>query len=171
MINVSQLIGQPVVSLGDAERHGAVTGIRFSGNRVSSLDVGDRSIPIAAVRTLEGDAITFERAGTDFEPVPPRDDDDGDPQDPDADNGEVAGERIPPSPTEAPTWSGDPIGKLLLSTGGNALGSVAEMLVDGDGTVTEITDQAGHSMAGDCLVAVGSYAAIVTEEATVADSE
>lgn len=170
MIAISRIIGQPAVSLGDAERHGSVTGVSFEANRIVSLDVGGNVIPIDAVKTLEGDTITFERASVDAAATGASSDDDQDGQrsgddavgeEPDAADGSL--------PVSAEVhghgrWSGDPIGKLLLSESGTALGKVAEIHVESDGTVSEIVDDSDHSYAGVRLLAVGSFAAILTDE-------
>ncbi len=60
MIDIAQLFGQPAVSLVDAERTGTVTGLRFDGNRIAAVDIGDgRIIPAETVRTFESDALTL----------------------------------------------------------------------------------------------------------------
>lgn len=183
MINVSQLIGQPVVSLGDAERHGTITGVSFAGNRISSLQAGETTISMENIKTLEGDVITFDAPAVDSAPTesPPE-------------PGPVPGEALEPAAgatsskgshgatdgedaaagevdvvpvaeiKSAPPWNGDPIGKSLLSTAGNALGKITEVLVEPDGTVAEVKDDKEHSHTGDRLRAVGSYAAIITDE-------
>ncbi len=182
MINVSQLIGQPVVSLGDAERRGTVTGVCFAGNRLSSLDAGGATIDMMTIKTLEGDVITFDAPGVDSSPIESRSVPDlipGETAQPATDASSTkgshwatAGEAVPSeeidvAPAEeikaVPPWSGDPIGKLLLSTAGHALGKVTEIRVESDGTVAEVMDNKGHSYDGERLVAVGSYAAIITD--------
>lgn len=186
IIKVSQLIGQPAISLGDAERRGTVTGVRFEANRIASLDAGGIRIPMDAVRTLEGDTITFEMPA-DPTPVPADVFADAaltaplDPLSPivlpaqPTGSGSLADQQDTPTPApasdvqEAAPWSGNPIGKLLLTTAGNALGAITEVNVEADGTVTEILDDGGHSHDGSRLMAVGTFAAIITDPSELAE--
>lgn len=60
MITLSQLIGQPTISLSDAETTGRVEGVRLQGGRIVALHTGVGLVPAGAVRTFEGDAVTFD---------------------------------------------------------------------------------------------------------------
>jgi len=61
MIRLSQLIGQPVVALGSAERVGAVDGAVVRNGRVVAVTSGEHVIPAESIPTFDGDAITFDR--------------------------------------------------------------------------------------------------------------
>ncbi len=61
MIRLSQLIGQPVVALGSAERVGTVGGAVVRNGRVVAVTAGDSVIPAESIPTFEGDAVTFDR--------------------------------------------------------------------------------------------------------------
>lgn len=160
MIDIAQLFGQPAISLGNAEQTGSVKGLRFEGNRIVAIDIGDgRTIPAEAVRTFEGDALTYDGeavrqpdARSEADPVP----EDG------AAEEELAGELPQPRPPDRAPWFGDPIGTHLLSDRGDALGTLSAMHIGADGVVTEISDDRGHTYDGARLVTVGSYATIVT---------
>jgi sporulation protein YlmC with PRC-barrel domain len=65
MIRLSQLMGQRAVALADAERAGTVQGVVVRGGQVLAVDIGDHVVPSSAIRTFEGDVITFD----DHEPV------------------------------------------------------------------------------------------------------
>lgn len=62
MILLSQLIGQQAVSLSTAEKTGRVKGIVLHGNRVAAVQVDDVTIPADAVRSFEGDVLTYDSA-------------------------------------------------------------------------------------------------------------
>ncbi len=162
MIDIAQLFGQPAISLGDAEQTGTVRGIRFEGNRIAAIDIGDgRTIPARAVRTFEGDALTYDPEATGDSGATGESDD----AQPDAvanDDEVLAGELPQPHVTAPAPWFGDPIGTRLLSDRGDALGTLTAMHIQADGVVAEIVDDRGHTYPGDRLVTVGSFAAIVT---------
>lgn len=63
MIQLSQLIGQRAVSLRTAETTGTVKGIGLAGNRVGSVELSDMTIPASAVRSFEGDVLTYDDHG------------------------------------------------------------------------------------------------------------
>lgn len=56
-------------------------------------------------------------------------------------------------------WSGNPIGKLLLDTDGDELGTVADIEIDADGTVVRVLDDRGQHH--EELRAAGSYCVVV----------
>ncbi len=60
MIRLSQLMGQPTISLADAERTGRVTGVQLDGPRVTGVHTGDGVIDATAIRSFEGDAVTYD---------------------------------------------------------------------------------------------------------------
>ncbi len=172
MIDIAQLLGQPAVSLRTAERTGTVKGLRFHGDRVVSVDIGNgRTVPVESVRTFEGDALTYETEAdptgvTSAEPEsvqPPvadasaTGDDGSEPEDADTLAGELP---LPDAPVEV-LWHGSPIGTVLLSDMGDDLGKVAGMQIDATGLVTEIADDHGHTYGGDRLMTVGSFATII----------
>lgn len=174
MINVANILGQRAISLGDAESTGTVTGIRFEGNRIAFVEItGGRLIPVAAVTTFEGDTLTYDPSAlpTPAESGPARRD-----ANPQGDQIEDADTEAPGEPSsddasgddaekaekaEKALWAGDPIGHRLLSSAGDDLGKLAEMHVGPDGVVVDMADDDGHAYAGDRLITVGSYAAIV----------
>lgn len=170
MIDIGQLFGQPAVSLADAERTGTVKGLRFEGNRIVAIDIGDgRTIPADSVRTFEGDALTYEydaaatdRQVDDLADAEPLDSSRDTDHPSSADLDVLAGELPRPGPVARRPWSGDPIGTLLLSDAGDALGKLSTMHVGPDGVVLEMADDRGHTYRGDRLLAVGSFATIVT---------
>jgi len=62
MILLSQLIGQQAVSLTTAEKTGKVKGIVLRGNQIAAVQVDDVTIPADAVRSFEGDVLTYDSA-------------------------------------------------------------------------------------------------------------
>jgi hypothetical protein len=62
MILLSQLIGQQAISLTTAEKSGKVKGIVLKGNRVAAVQIDDVTIPADAVRSFEGDVLTYDSA-------------------------------------------------------------------------------------------------------------
>ena len=172
MIDIVQLFGQPAISLRDAETTGTVKGVQFQRNRISFIDIGtDRPIPADAVRSFEGDALTYDVAeerststtGIVAADAPVDESIDG------VERGDgaqadaadlISGERLSPDSDPKP-WSGNPLGTRMLSDMGDELGTLAEMYIDTDGTVTEMVDNRAHRYAGQRLVTVGSYAVIV----------
>lgn len=173
MIDIAGLFGQPAISLHDAETTGTVEGVQFQRNRISFIDIGSGPpIPADAVRSFEGDALTYDvedaRSSATAGMVAaeaPVDEPIGGPEPGDAEQADAApdlisGERLPPDSAPKP-WSGNPLGSRMLSDMGNELGTLAEMYIDGDGTVIEMVDDREHRYAGERLVTVGSYAVIV----------
>lgn len=72
MILLSRLIGQDAVGLQSAERHGSVKGIGISGRRVASVSLSGGTIDSAAVRSFEGDVVTYdEQKAGDGDSLPP----------------------------------------------------------------------------------------------------
>lgn len=62
MIRLSDLIGQQAVALATAERTGTVSGVVLTGNQIVVVDLGGSMIPASAVRTFEGDVLTYDAA-------------------------------------------------------------------------------------------------------------
>ena len=60
MILLSRLIGQDAVGLQSAEKHGTVKGVGINGQRVVSVALSNETIDAAAVRSFEGDVVTFD---------------------------------------------------------------------------------------------------------------
>jgi len=60
VIRLSALIGQPVVSLRDAEQVGHVDAVGLRAGRIVSIGAGRLVVPAEAIRTFEGDAVTFD---------------------------------------------------------------------------------------------------------------
>lgn len=60
MIRLSQLLGQPTISLADAEHTGKVTGVELVGSRVSGLHTGSGVVDASSIRSFEGDAVTYD---------------------------------------------------------------------------------------------------------------
>lgn len=161
MIDLTQLLGQHAVSLADSEMTGTVKGVRFEGNRIVSVDIGGgRTVPAEAVKSFEGEALTYEGDAVDAQ-TSPADDDDADATRSDADPEVLAGVLPLAAASVLPRW-GNPIGTLLLSETGDALGTLNEMHIDTDGVIAEIVDDRGHSHSGDRVLTVGSYATIMT---------
>jgi len=64
MTRLSQLIGQPTISLADAEQSGRVEGVQIEQGRVTGLRTSDGLVDTSAIRTFEGDAITYDGSPT-----------------------------------------------------------------------------------------------------------
>ena len=60
MILLSELLGQDAVSLRTAETTGNVQGVRLQGNRISHVELTTTTIPATAVRSFEGDVLTYD---------------------------------------------------------------------------------------------------------------
>jgi len=60
VIRLSALLRQPAVSLADAEQVGAVDAIAVRRGRIVAVGVGKLVVPASAVRTFEGDTLTFD---------------------------------------------------------------------------------------------------------------
>jgi hypothetical protein len=59
VIRLSQLLGQPAVDLASAERVGTVVAVAVRDGRITAVDVEAEVVAAAAVRTFEGDTVTF----------------------------------------------------------------------------------------------------------------
>jgi hypothetical protein len=62
---LSELIGQDAVALETAATTGKVKGIRVRENRITHVELSKITIPVVAVRSFEGDVLTYEGAGLD----------------------------------------------------------------------------------------------------------
>ena len=62
MTRLSQLVGQPTISLADAEQGGKVVGVQIDRGRVVGLRTSDGLIQTASIRTFDGDAVTYDGA-------------------------------------------------------------------------------------------------------------
>lgn len=71
MIELSALLGQDAISLNSATKAGTVTGIGLIGDRISSVELSDTTIPAEAVRSFEGDVLTFDDTTTTTTPSGP----------------------------------------------------------------------------------------------------
>ncbi|MEP7114394.1 MAG: hypothetical protein ABI862_14100 [Ilumatobacteraceae bacterium] len=60
MIRLTDLVGQDAVSLATAEKAGTVKGVIVSGNRIIGVELSDLTIPASAVRSFEGDVLTYD---------------------------------------------------------------------------------------------------------------
>ena len=60
MIHLNDLIGQQAVCLANAERTGTVRGIVLDNNRIVAVDIGESTIEASAVRTFDGDVLTYD---------------------------------------------------------------------------------------------------------------
>ena len=60
MIRLTQLIGQPTISLADAEQTGRVKGVVLEGDRIVGIHNGDGIVDASAIRSFEGDAVTYD---------------------------------------------------------------------------------------------------------------
>lgn len=60
MTLLSQVIGQPTISLDNAEQTGRVEGVEIAMGRVIGVRTSDGLVPSSAIRTYEGDAITYD---------------------------------------------------------------------------------------------------------------
>lgn len=60
MIRLTQLIGQSVICLTDAERTGRVKGVVLAGDHIVGVHDGHGIIDASAIRSFEGDAVTYE---------------------------------------------------------------------------------------------------------------
>ena len=67
MILLSELLGQDTVSLRTAATTGKVKAIRIERNKISHVELSHTTIPAAAVRSFEGDVLTYDH--DDVEPV------------------------------------------------------------------------------------------------------
>ena len=62
MILLSELLGQDAISLNSAETEGVVKGVRIEGQHITDVGLSKRVIRAAAVRSFEGEALTFDDA-------------------------------------------------------------------------------------------------------------
>lgn len=60
MILLSQLLGQRAIALGSAATTGTVKGIGLQGDQIVLVQLTDEVIPAAAVRSFEGDVLTYD---------------------------------------------------------------------------------------------------------------
>jgi hypothetical protein len=60
MTMLSQLIGQPTISLDNAEQTGRVEGVEIAMGRIIGVRTNDGLVPSSAIRTYEGDAVTYD---------------------------------------------------------------------------------------------------------------
>jgi sporulation protein YlmC with PRC-barrel domain len=60
VIRLSRLVGQDAIALRTAAKTGTVKGIGLDGNRNVSVALSDATIPAAAVRSFEGDVLTYD---------------------------------------------------------------------------------------------------------------
>jgi hypothetical protein len=60
MILLSDLIGQDAIALGTARRTGSVTGVVIEGSAIRAVHTSDATIPASAVRSFEGDVLTYD---------------------------------------------------------------------------------------------------------------
>jgi sporulation protein YlmC with PRC-barrel domain len=60
VIRLSELMGQSAVSLATAESVGTVKGVVVRDHRIAAVSVGPQVIPASAIRSFEGDAVTFD---------------------------------------------------------------------------------------------------------------
>lgn len=60
MTSLSTLIGQRAVSLATAEETGTVKGLVFEGSRIRAVELSDGMVPTSAVRSFEGDVLTYD---------------------------------------------------------------------------------------------------------------
>jgi len=59
-MQLSNLLGQDAIALGTAERVGTVKGIGIEGSRIVSVQLSDTTISATAVRSFEGQVLTFD---------------------------------------------------------------------------------------------------------------
>jgi len=65
VIRLSQLIGQRAIALGDASTTGAVKGVAIDGDRIVAVEIsGGGMISAGAVRSFEGDVLTYDEQAT-----------------------------------------------------------------------------------------------------------
>jgi hypothetical protein len=62
MTLLSELIGQDAVALETAVTTGKVKGIRVRGNRITHVELSKVTIPVVAVRSFDGDVLTYDGA-------------------------------------------------------------------------------------------------------------
>lgn len=129
MTRISQLIGQPTISLANAEQTGRVEGVEVEKGRVTGLRTSDGLVATSDIRTFEGDAVTYDGSAT---PVD--------------------------------TKSDSPLGRRVLSEDGDELGTLADLDITDDGTVTSMMLGDGRGIDGAGLQVIGSYAVIVAAQ-------
>jgi hypothetical protein len=131
MIQLSQLLGQDAVSLRTAAQTGTVKGISVAGNRIVTVELSDTSIAASAVRSFEGDVLTYD-------------------------------DSVAPADTEV--RESDPRGLVVLDGNGDDLGRLTDLGISAEGVIEEILLSNGESVPGTRLRAIGSYAAVITNE-------
>jgi uncharacterized protein YrrD len=60
VIKLSDLLGQDAVSLQTAAKNGTVKGVGIRGSQIVTVELTDRVIPATAVRSFEGDVLTYD---------------------------------------------------------------------------------------------------------------
>ena len=66
MIRLSALIGQQGIALGTAATTGSVKGVAIDHDRIVGVQVGDELIASGAVRSFEGDVLTYDETAAGF---------------------------------------------------------------------------------------------------------
>ena len=66
MIHLSSFIGQHAIALGSAATTGKVKAVAIEHDRIVAVELSDRVIPASAVRSFEGDVVTFDESTADF---------------------------------------------------------------------------------------------------------
>ena len=130
MIKLSELTGQQAVSLRTAEKTGSVRKIAVEGNHIVAVELSDSTIPASAVRSFEGDVLTYDDQQT-------------------VDDGLV---------------TIDPRGMRVLDMHGDLLGTIGDLSITADGTIDTIHLSDGQAVPGARLRAIGTYAAVLTNE-------
>jgi sporulation protein YlmC with PRC-barrel domain len=62
MTRLSELIGQDAVALETAVTTGKVKGVRVRQNRITHVELSKVTIPVVAVRSFDGDVLTYDGA-------------------------------------------------------------------------------------------------------------
>jgi hypothetical protein len=66
MIHLSSFIGQQAIALGSAEKGGKVKGVAIEHDRIVAVELSDQVIPASAVRSFEGDVVTYDEGAGAF---------------------------------------------------------------------------------------------------------
>jgi len=66
MITLSSFIGQQAIALGTAANTGTVKGVAIEHDRVIAVALSDGLIPASAVRSFEGDVVTYDESAGAF---------------------------------------------------------------------------------------------------------
>ena len=67
MILLSALIGQEAIALGTATKNGTVTSVATAADLIVAVGLSDRSIRADAVRSFEGDVLTYDESSADVQ--------------------------------------------------------------------------------------------------------